>query len=289
VRPIAAWLTAMAALALAHGGAMARPPVWIAHGPHSTLMLFGSVHLLPVGLDWEPPALAQALAKADEVWFELPIDQATDTEAAGLAAARGALPSGDRLSSHLTADQQARLSRVTAALGLAPQVVERMRPWLAEVTLSLACDEQSGAVAALGVEQQVQDLAPPSAGRRALETARQQIGFLADAALADQIASLDETLHEIEERPRAYSQVVAEWMTGDLTNLDADALEPLRRASPAMYMRLITRRNRQWKAAIERRLSREGVTVVIVGMGHLIGPGGVPALLRAGGVQVDGP
>jgi uncharacterized protein YbaP (TraB family) len=289
VRAIAPWFVAVAAVALTNGAALARPPMWIVHGARSTLVLFGSMHLLPVGLDWRPPALAQILAKADELWFELPINQATDMEAAQLAAARGALPSGDRLASHLTIDQQARLLRVTAALGLAPEALERMRPWLAEVTLSLASDEQSGAVASQGVEQQVQDLAPTSAGRRALETAGQQIGFLADAAPADQIASLDETLHEIEERPHAYSQVVAEWMTGDLAGLDADALQPLRQASPAMYMRLITQRNRRWKAAIDRRLRRPGITVVVVGMGHLIGPGGVPALLRAGGVWVDGP
>jgi uncharacterized protein YbaP (TraB family) len=288
VRAIVPWLAAVAALAL-NGHALAQPPMWIAHGARSTLVLFGSVHLLPIGLDWRPPALAQALASADEVWFELPIDQATDIEAAHLAETRGFLTRDDRLSAHLTADQQARLSRVTTALGLAPQIVEAMRPWLAEVTLSLASDEQSGALASQGVEQQIQDLAPPSVQRRAIETARAQIGFLAGAAPADQIASLDETLHEIEERPHVYSQVVAEWMSGDLAGLDADALQPLRRASPAMYARLITKRNRRWKADIERRLARPGVTVVVVGMGHLLGPGGVPALLRAGGVKVDGP
>jgi uncharacterized protein YbaP (TraB family) len=289
VRAITPWFAAIAALSLAGGRALAQPPMWVAHGAHSTLFMFGSVHLLPLGLDWEPPALAAALATADEVWFELPIDQATDIEAARLAEARGALPPGDRLSALLTADQQARLSRVTRALGLAPEAIERMRPWLAEVTLSLASDEQSGAVASQGVEQQVQDSAPPDTERRALETARQQIGFLADTASADQIASLDETLHEIEERPHAYGQVVAEWMTGDLAGLDADALAPLRLASPAMYTRLITQRNRRWTAAIGRRLRRPGVTVVVVGMGHLLGPGGVPALLRADGVKVDGP
>jgi uncharacterized protein YbaP (TraB family) len=289
VRALALWLAVTSAVALANGCALAKPPVWIAHGPHSTLMMFGSVHLLPAGLDWEPPALSQALANADELWFELPIDQETDVEAAHLAETRGALPAGDSLSAHLTADQQARLLRVTKSLGLAPEGVERLRPWLAEVVLSLASDEQSGAMASHGVEQQVQGLAPPTARRRALETAAEQIGFLADATMADQVASLDETLHEIEERPHAYREELAEWMAGDLAGLDADALGPLRQASPAMYARLITQRNRRWAQVLARRLATPGTIVVIVGAGHLIGPGGVPALLRAAGVAVDGP
>ncbi|MDQ2859693.1 MAG: TraB/GumN family protein, partial [Pseudomonadota bacterium] len=99
----------------------------------------------------------------------------------------------------------------------------------------------------------------------------------------------DETLHEIEEHPDSYGHVLAEWMVGDLAGLDADALRPLRRASPTMYARLITRRNQRWAASIARRLARPGVTVVIVGVGHLVGSGGVPALLRARGFGVEGP
>jgi uncharacterized protein len=292
-RPVIA-LVALAALAFAGLGlaawpALAKPPIWTAHGPRSTLVLFGSVHLLPLGLDWEPAALADALGRADELWFELPIDQATDVEAARLAALRGVLPAGDRLANHLNLEQQARLSRVAQGLAIPPEAIDRMRPWLAEVSLSLAADESAGAMASQGVEQQVQGAAPASARRRALEDVRQQIGFLADAAPADQIASLDQTLHEIEERPQSFRQVVAEWMAGDLASLDTDALEPLRVASPALYARLITQRNQNWADTLSRRLARPGVTAVIVGMGHLIGPGGVPALLRAKGFRVDGP
>ena len=64
---------------------------------------------------------------------------------------------------------------------------------------------------------------------------------------------------------------------------------PLWKASPTLYKRLITERNARWADQLRRRLKGRGVVIVIVGMGHLIGPQGVPARLRAMGVAVDGP
>ena len=287
-RGLVAWV--LGGLLLLSAPACARPPLWVAHGRHATLYLFGSVHLLPPGIDWAPEALVAALPKAREIWFELPIDETTDTAAGKLTAANGYLPAGDRLANHLTADQDARLKRVAAQLGVDYAAVDSMRPWLAEVTLSLTADEQNGATAGHGVEQQLQGLTPMSARRRALETPAEQIGFLAGAALPDQIASLDATLHEITDDPQAFTRVLDGWMAGDLRELQTDALEPLWKASPALYRRLLTDRNARWADRLRGRLDTwRGVVVVVVGIGHLIGPQGVPARLRAMGVPVDGP
>jgi len=58
-------IAVLAALALLlPATAWAKPPVWTARGPGATIVLFGSVHILPHDLDWEPDALKQALAQA---------------------------------------------------------------------------------------------------------------------------------------------------------------------------------------------------------------------------------
>ena len=268
---------------------LARPPVWIAHGRHASIFIFGSMHLLPSGVDWAPEPLLRALPGAREIWFELPIDATTDKAAERLMAAQGFLPSGDSLSAHLTADQNERLNRAAAQLGLDAAVLQSMRPWLAEVTLSLAVDAQEGASPGRGVERQIQDLTPPAVRRRAFETPEEQIGFLAGASLDDQIASLDATLHEIADDPGAFRRMLDGWMSGDVAELQADALDPLMKASPALYRRLISDRNARWADRLFQRLKGRGVVVVVVGMGHLIGPQGVPARLRAMGATVEGP
>jgi uncharacterized protein len=280
------------ALALTLGGAphaAAKPPVWIVHSRQATLMLFGSIHLLPAGLDWRPGALDAALAKAGEVWFELPINADSDNRAAAASIARGALAKDRSLLAMLTPDNAAKLRQAADALGCPIQAVDRMQPWMAELTLSVAEDARGGATAFDGVEDQVQAITPAATRRQAFETAEQQIGFLAGAPVKDQIASLDWTLDEIDQDPASFQRVVDEWMAGDLAGLQRDALDPLQRVSPTLYDRLIAHRNHAWAKTLANRMRKPGQIVVVVGIGHMVGPGGLPALLRAEGLEVDGP
>ena len=285
---LAAGLLATLALGAAPA-ARAKPPVWVVHAGATTITLFGSIHLLPAGLDWRPPQLDAALASASELWFELPIDATTNNEAAEQSIARGALPKGRSLIAMMSADQAKRLVDAGVSLDCAPEALDRMQPWMADLTLSVAEDARGGASASDGVEGQIQASTPLTTRRRAFETATQQIGFLAGTPVKDQLASLNWTVSEIEQDPTSYARVVNEWMSGDLTGLERDALDPLRQVSPKLYARLIDGRNRHWARVLAARLKRPGSLVVVVGVGHLIGPGGLPALLRARGYQVDGP
>src|SRR6201999_777797 len=105
-------IVSVAALVLlAPAMAWATPPVWVRHGRGATITLFGSVHVLPHDLDWEPGALKTALAGADELWFEIPIDPADLLDATQEALKKGMLPSGQNLSSLLSKDGKARLKR----------------------------------------------------------------------------------------------------------------------------------------------------------------------------------
>jgi uncharacterized protein YbaP (TraB family) len=286
-RAVAA-VAAMLALA-ASPPALAKPPIWVVHAGATKIVLFGSIHLLPAGLDWRPPELDAALAEAGELWFELPIDAATNEEAAQQSMVRGALPKGRSLIAMMTPDQAKHRVDAGVSLNCAPEALDRMQPWMADLTLSVAEDARVGASASDGVEGQVQASTPLTTRRRAFETASQQIGFLAGTPVKDQIASLNWTVSEIQQDPTSYRRVVDEWMSGDLAGLEHDALDPLRQVSPKLFARLIEARNRHWASVLTARLKQPGSVVVVVGVGHLIGPGGVPALLRAKGYQVDGP
>jgi uncharacterized protein len=267
----------------------ARPPVWIVRDADSELLLFGSVHVLPPGLDWRPDALDAALTRADDLWFELPIDAASEAQVGQLAAARGMLPEGQSLSGLLPPESAERLKAVAADLGASMAVLDRLEPWFAEVVLAGAQFQKAGANAGAGVEKQVSASAPPSAQRRAFESPEQQIAIFDAAPLPEQLASLEESLRELQDNPDAYDKLVAHWLAGDLAALDADALGPLREAAPGVYARLVTDRNEAWLKTLQARLDGSGRTVVVVGVGHLVGEGGLPTRLRALGYSVEGP
>lgn len=286
VAPVAA--AALACLLAPGAIAHAEPPLWRARVGASEVVLFGSVHVLPPGLDWRTPKLdAKLKAAAGEVWFEVPMDAVAQAQAAKLALSRARLPEGERLSPSLSPEGRARLARIAGRYGLGDSI-ERMQPWMADVALSARYAETQGASRERGVEGEIDRSLPAAVPRRALETIAEQIALFADVPRSEQIASLEQTLSDIERDPGAYGRLVRAWAAGDTAAI-ARETDELRTATPGLYRRLVLERNRRWVKTIEGLLKQRRRVVMVVGVGHLVGPDSVPALLRRDGLKVEGP
>jgi uncharacterized protein YbaP (TraB family) len=229
------------------------------------------------------------LKSADDLWFELPIDPRSEAETGALALQSGVLAPDQSLFKLLPPADSEQLSRVAAAYDVSPAVLDRLKPWLAEIALAAGAYKKAGADAAAGVEKTISELASPTARRQAFETPAEQIGLLSAGPTDEQVASLRQTMQEMESKPDEFSLLVKAWVAGDVATLGHEALDPLQKASPAMYKRLVTDRNMRWAQVLDARMKGHGKTVVVVGVGHLIGPDGVPARLRALGYSVTGP
>ena len=284
-----ACIAAVFVLVLAPVAAHALPPVWVLKDKDSTITLFGSVHLLPPGVDWRPPALKQALSNADDVWFEAPMDQEGQAAAMHAAETHAYLPEGEHLLLMLSPKGRDRLDRAAKTLDLLIDQLDRMQPWYAELVVQQAVFKKLGVDSSDGVELQLWAGISPKARRVALETPAEQVGFFADAPMKDQIASLEETLKEISSAQKDYQTLLQAWLDGDVKRLNKQEVQPLRKSAPGLYARVVQQRNARWVDALVTRLKGSGHTVVIVGMGHLVGPDGLPAQLRARGYEVDGP
>ncbi len=278
-----------AALWLAPPVAGAQPPVWVVKDADSTIVMFGSVHLLPPGTDFRPQALKDALAHADDVWFEAPMDAAGLSAASHAALAHAFLPEGESLSTLLSPVGRTRLADAARTFGIPVAQLDKLQPWYAELAIEQGLFERMGLKGENGVEEQLWGGLSPTARRVTLETPEQQIGFFAEAPIKEQLASLEQTLKDVPKAAADYQQLLKAWMAADVPKLEQKVLAPLRKSAPGLYRRVVVQRNTNWVAAIDERLKGKGETVIVVGMGHLIGPDGVPARLRAQGYKVSGP
>ena len=146
-------LAAALALLLAPACARAEPPVWVIKDADSTITLFGSIHLLPQ-VQWKPRAVSEALRTADDVWFEIPLDPASQLAVSQSAVRLGMLPSGQTLRGLLDAPTRARLERVAPTLNLPAPFLDQLQPWMADLAISQAfvdklTDETRGDLGAL--------------------------------------------------------------------------------------------------------------------------------------------
>jgi uncharacterized protein YbaP (TraB family) len=265
--------------------ALAHPALWAVKDADTTIYLFGTVHLLPHDADWHFPALDKALAESRALVVEI-----TDDDPAHMTALvlRYGIDTAHPLSGLLAPFDRGRLERA-ARLADVPggmAALDMMRPWLAALTLTVAPLVKAGLDPALGVDRQLR-AAMEKAGKpvHALETAEQQIRFLADMPQALQLGLLRSTLRDTDRADVDLKALIGAWKAGDeaaIARLENDRLE---RQEPQLYRRLLVERNAAWARRIKAMLDQPGTVFVAVGAAHLAGPDSVQAQLARLGVR----
>ncbi|MFI4958929.1 MAG: TraB/GumN family protein, partial [Lysobacterales bacterium] len=120
-----------------------------------------------------------------------------------------------------------------------------------------------------------------------METAEQQIRFLADLPPDVELAFLRSTLHDIDKGPAELATLISAWKNGDTATIARIEDEEVRRQAPALYQRLLVQRNQAWAGKIAAMLQQPGTIFIAVGAGHLAGPDSVQVQLQAHGIAVE--
>ncbi len=285
---------AIAALTLAWGCATAPertyppgPALYVVRDADSTMYLFGTLHIRRGDAPWGGPNAQAGLVASDEVWTEMEISPETEAQAQVLALQRG-INYERPLSSLLTAEQNTRLAAFAQQYGLPPQMLDIMEPWFAAITLSVLPMVQAGYDPNQGADRLIDDFADQNGKTaRHFETAEDQINFLSGFPLEVQVQWLVETMDQADEGAALFEGMAQAWETGDVRTLERLVVTDMRGESPDVYDVLIVRRNNAWMEDIVRELQGAGTDFVAVGAGHVIGPEGLVAQLRARGYTVE--
>lgn len=265
--------------------AVAEPAIWIVKGPHATVYLFGTVHALQKDHPWRSAKIEAAIKDSGTLWLEVPnVDDAASMQP--LILQLGMDPTHP-LSSRLTPDQQAKLTKAAAGLPGGEALLESMKPWLAGMMLSLAPVLQAGFDPNSGVELELKpEFDSAKKPVKGFETAEQQIHYFADMSDKAQTDFLVSELDEADTAVDKFKDLVAAWYAGDVAKLDALNNADFRDKYPDLFQLLVVKRNQNFTAQIQDLLKGDGVSFVAIGAGHLVGADGVPTMLEKAGFKV---
>jgi hypothetical protein len=268
----------------------AHPALWTVHGSKGTAYLLGSIHILPPNMNWHTPQIDAAMKASDVFVFEIPMDDSTKQDIQEFVLKNGTLPPGTKLSSLLTPQALKNYGAALALTHLPPFALEDRRPWLASLVLDVSYMAQRRLSPDSGVDRKVYAEAVADGGKtfRAFETPEQQFALLMPKDRKLEIAEFNSSLLELLHDQGTIGNLVDAWADGDVKRLAALSRAEFK-GHPEVEKALFDDRNRNWVSQLGPMLNEPHTFFITVGAGHLAGPKGVPALLRAKGYKVDGP
>ncbi|MGB3165606.1 MAG: TraB/GumN family protein, partial [Alteraurantiacibacter sp.] len=264
------------------------------------IYLFGTVHVLPEGLEWLQPTVADALAESDQFVSEIDTSAIPDFDPASgqapppeiIAIAQmqmqlAALEGDKTLRELMTEEDRAEYEAAMEELGLPANAFDSFEPWFASINLMQLAMMKAGYDPQNGVELMLDDMIEGKE-RSAFETIEQQMGFFDSMPMQSQLDFLDQGIEEwddMEAVDGVFQQMVAEWMAGDPDGLAQVINEQM--DDPVVYDILLSQRNSAWAAWLDDRMDQPGTVFVAVGAGHLGGENSVQDYLTERGIAVE--
>jgi len=263
----------------------ARGFVWSVERDGRTSWLVGSLHVLTKDAYPLPGSMDKAFDQAKTLMEETDVNELSSPDMIGIVATKGLFTNGQTLESVLPRDAYTRLAQRMTATGLPIEMVKMMRPWMVELTLSGLELQRAGFDPDLGIDVHYRRKAAQNGmALNMLETAAEQIDYLAGLPLDVQVSQLQQTLTEGDAELREVREIAAAWRAGDTAAIERLLLKGMKE-SPAYYQSLVVDRNRRWIPRIESCLST-GSCFVVVGAAHMVGSDGLIAMLKQKGYRI---
>lgn len=262
------------------------PNLWSISDDDTTVYIFGTIHLLNQEVEWITPQFQEAFATADGLILELSPEQSSQAVFQPLMVKYGDLPEGESISDYLTKENYSKLTEMLEDIEVPVNALDKLRPWLAEVSLYNHVAFSKGFMSEYWVEFILEESARnngiPIYG---LETAEVLISNLAGVSKESQNFLIELTLEELEFLEENFVQVRDLWLAGDMEGLRSYFHEDLEKA-PNLAEGLIYQRNRNWIGEIQGIMEIPGIYLLAVGTRHLVGKQNLLELLEKAGYDV---
>jgi uncharacterized protein len=260
-------------------------PLWELHGKHNTVYLLGSIHVLRPSDYPLAPIVLRAYGSAKSVLMEINLAEADSAEMQAQLLASAQLPEGQSLKDIMGKERYERAQALARDVGVELSTFDRFKPWFAAEAVAQLQLMQLGFQPKAGVEMYFLDRARSDGKAVAgLETLRDQIALFDGLSMDEQAEYLLSSLEEAQGLPKEVDDLVHAWVNGDTAWFETQLKSEFGK-DPKLYQSVLVARNRKWIRKIEALLNDDKNYLVIVGTGHLVGPGSVIDLLKKDGIS----
>jgi uncharacterized protein YbaP (TraB family) len=262
----------------------AETALWKVEGAKACFYLGGSCHVLRASDYPLPPEFERAYAEAEVLVFETDIDAMSGAEVQRKLFSAGTLPAGKTLEEVLSPAAYRGLAGEAKKCGLPLKNLQAFKPWMISLMLTMAELEKLGIRAQHGLDQYFHSRAKKD-GKTcgSLESIEDHLKVFKsfDAVEPDDVVR--QHVDEMKKVREKSEEMLNAWRVGDEESIDAFFLKSLRESYPSVNRVLLTSRNEAWVPDLEKWIGSGKPVLVIVGVGHLVGPDNVRELLAKKG------
>jgi uncharacterized protein YbaP (TraB family) len=262
-------------------------PLWKISSKTNTVYLLGSVHLLKQDAYPLDTSIEKAYENSPRLFFEINLVEMDEQKLQQLTLAKGVYHDGRTLKDELSKQAYEFTKKRLADQGLNIEQFDRLKPWLVAMTIAVGEMQRLGFDPNQGVDKYFYEKAKKDKKKiDGFETAEYQLNLLGDMPAAMQEAQLLQTMKELDDMQKEISVIIEAWKSGNAEGLDAVLLKSFR-DYPDVYKKLITDRNKNWLPKIESLIGQKENAMIVVGIAHLVGKGGILEALKQKGDKVE--
>jgi uncharacterized protein len=266
---------------------LAQSSVWLATKGNNKVYLGGTIHMLRSSDYPLPTEYETAYTDADNLYFEIDIDQMNDPAAQLGMLQRLMYTDGRTLQTVLDAEAYQSLADYVAKFSMPMMMLQNMKPGMVMSTLELL-EFQTRGFTQNGVDVHFHQRAKDD-GKLiyAFETVDEQIGFIETMGEGEESEYIMLSLRDLGKIDSDIESMVSIWRNGESEELVDLFVEDMQENTPGVYQSLLLDRNNSWMPTIEAMLDDADTEFVLVGVAHLIGQDGIVQQLRGRGYQLE--
>ena len=249
--------------------------------------LLGSVHFGRPDFRFDP-AILEALEGSDALVMELDPEDVTSERMSALLQEMGRPPEGETLSDLISLETYDALADALQRSGYSIAGLDPFKPWVAIVFLSSLAVQSGGLTREQGVETQLIERAGTRMETIGLETPEEQMALFDGMPLEHQEEILRGLISEGDAVHYVTDAIVEAWLRGDMERLAELALIGSHddEGATAFHQAMYLNRNQSMAREIAALVDLGGEWFVVIGAAHMVGDGGIPALLGERGYTV---